>query len=217
MTETTIIPLELRHAGGEGPHVLTGLCVPYNRTTLKAGYPKGERFLPGALAKAQAAAAKIRLTDFHQPGQARRPVGVATELRDTAEGLLGTFRFYDTPEGRGAFENVAEGTYGGLSVGFLPVRERTAPDGAREVIEARLFHVSLVDEPAYEEAQILAHRAAEEAAQEAHKPAPTGPETPPAPAPSGRDLDALLARTWDLGAFRGTENAITVGLEYGSR
>jgi HK97 family phage prohead protease len=157
MTDSTVLPLELRRAGD---HTLEGLCVPYDRTTMKAGYPHGERFLPGAFADVttRSGQTRIRLTDSHIEGDARRPVGIATELRDTSSGLFGTFRFYNTPEGRGAWENVTEGTYGGLSVGFVPVTERRAADGAREIVKARLFHVSLVDEPAYDEAKVLAVR-----------------------------------------------------------
>jgi HK97 family phage prohead protease len=156
MTEATILPMELRRAGD---HTLEGLCIPYGVTTMKAGYPKGERFLPGAFSEVVSGRSKIRLTDSHDE-TGKRPIGVATELRETPDGLFGTFRFYNTPEGRGAWENVVEETYGGLSVGFVPVAEGRASDGAREVSRARLFHVSLVDEPAYDDARILAVRAA---------------------------------------------------------
>lgn len=158
-SETTVLPLQLRAAAGD-QHVLEGLCVPYGRTSMKTGHPRGERFLPGALADAVPYYAKIRLTDAHTPGAVRRPVGVATALRDTDEGLWGTFRFYATPEGRGAWENVLEDTYGGLSVAFNAAQERQGRDGAREIMKATLHHVALVDEPAYEEAKVLAVRAA---------------------------------------------------------
>lgn len=159
MTETTIVPMELRRADTSS-HVLEGLCVPYGRTTTKAGHPAGERFVAGAFSDATRSTAKVRLTDSHIPSETRRPVGVATELRDTADGLHGVFRFYDTPEGRGAWENVLEDTYGGLSVGFVADAERRGTDGAREVVRAKVFHVSLVDVPAYEDARILAVRSA---------------------------------------------------------
>lgn len=187
-TETTTVALELRRAGEHG---LEGICVPYNRVTLKAGHAKGERFLPGAFAELDARA-KIRLTDSHLEGEARRPVGVGTEFRDTAHGLFGTFRFYDTPEGRGARENVLEETYGGLSVGFLPIVERRAADGVREIVKARLFHVSLVDEPAYEEARVLAVREAQV-------------EDP--------ELTALIAKSWDVESF--PEPVDLAGLVFG--
>lgn len=173
MTETTVVPLELRKTA---ENVLEGVCVPYGVTTMKAGHPRGERFLAGAFADVDTRA-KIRLTDSHLEGDQRRPVGVGTEFRDAAEGLVGAFRFYNTPEGRGARENVIEGTYGGLSVGFVPIEERTGEDGAREVVKARLFHVSLVDEPAYDDAKILAVRSA----------------LP--------DVSALLAVTYDLADY----------------
>jgi HK97 family phage prohead protease len=157
-TETTTVPLELRRSTSD-ELTLEGLCVPYGVTSLKAGYPRGERFLPGAFADVDTRA-KIRLTDSHLEGDARRPVGVGTAFRETPQGLWGGFRFYNTPEGRGARENVIEETYGGLSVGFVPIQVRTGEDGAREVVKARLFHVSLVDEPAYDDAKVLAVRAA---------------------------------------------------------
>ena len=173
MTEATLLPLELRKSG---EHTLDGICVPYNVTTMKAGYPHGERFLPGAFADLVNTRAKIRLTDVHDES-GRRPLGVATEFRDTETGLFGTFRFYNTPEGRGGWENAQEETYGGLSVGFMPVDERRADDGAREIVRARLFHVSLVDEPAYEDARVLAVRSARP------------------------DVEALLAVSYDLGDY----------------
>lgn len=174
-TEITTLPLELRAA--EDGNTLDGLCVPYGETTLKAGYPKGERFLAGAFADLiSSGVAKIRLTDSHDES-GRRPIGVATEFRDEAAGLWGRFRFYNTPEGRGGRENVVENTYGGLSVGFLPLQERTGDDGAREILRARLFHVSLVDEPAYSDARVLAVRSA----------------LP--------DVSELLAVSYDLAAF----------------
>lgn len=159
--ETTTIPLELR-ASDDG-NSLDGLCVPYGETTMKAGYPHGERFVAGAFAdlveSRSSARSKIRLTDSHDE-TGRRPIGVGIEFREEPSGLWGRFRFYNTPEGRGGRENVLEETYGGLSVGFLPLSERRADDGAREILKARLFHVSLVDEPAYSDARVLAVRSA---------------------------------------------------------
>lgn len=159
MTESTVVPLELRKSAE--PHTLDGVCVPYNVVTLKAGHPKGERFLPGAFAEvaARTGQTRIRLTDSHDD-TGRRPIGIGVEFRETPDALLGKFRFYNTPEGRGGWENAQEETYGGLSVGFVPIEERVASDGVREIVRARLFHVSLVDEPAYDDAKVLAVRAA---------------------------------------------------------
>lgn len=154
---TEFTALEVREVNGQ--HELFGICVPYNRITTKVGATP-ELFRPGSLAGAVPKAAQIRLVDENHQLRGRRPVGVATALEERGdEGLFGRFRFYNTPEGRAALENTSEGTYGGLSVGFVAVREQEV-NGTREILEARLHHVSLVDEPAYEDARILAVRGA---------------------------------------------------------
>jgi HK97 family phage prohead protease len=155
-TETIIVDLgrmELRDAEG-GAHELDGICVPYGLETRKAG-PTPERFALHAFAGVSAA--KVRLVDENHAWKGRRPVGVAKSLNDEEFGLVGRFRFYDTPEGRSAYENVRAGTYGGLSVGFVATREHVV-GGVREITEAKLHHVSLADEPAYDAAQIIAVR-----------------------------------------------------------
>jgi len=176
--ETTYVPvtsLEARDAGS-GVHELEGVCVPYDVVTTRvAGQP--EVFRRGAFSTlATALPSKVRLTDHNHSDQ-RRPVGVATALTDAEDGLRGRFRFYDTPEGRAAYENVREETYGGLSIGFVSVRAEVK-DGVRNVLEARLHHVSLVDEPAYEDAQVMALRAAQDRyAIFRHRPQVTVPDT----------------------------------------
>lgn len=177
MTEqSTTYALEVREAATtpEGRHTLEALCVPYDQTTTLIGwdlreFPGGEKFARGAFADLIAAPAawpKVRLTDSHVETAKRRPVAKGTSFRETSDGLVGTFQFFATPEGRGAFENVTEGTYGGVSVGFgIPDGGQRREGGTRVVTRARLHHVSLVDEPAYESAQVLAVRAADEAAQ----------------------------------------------------
>ncbi|ANC29930.1 HK97 family phage prohead protease [Isoptericola dokdonensis] len=97
----------------------------------------------------------MRLTDSHVSGEQRRPVARATFFTETTAGLFGTFRFFNTPEGRSAFENTKEGTYSGVSIGFFADQSRTITGSIREVIHADLAHVSLVDVPAYDGAVII--------------------------------------------------------------
>lgn len=155
--------LEVRDA--DGRHELVGIAVPYDRVTDLTPGRRKEKFVNGAFASVVTAPAKIRLVDEnHSIG--RRPAGVAVSFEERAgakPGLYGRWRFYDTPEGRAAFENAREGTYGGLSIGFaVPAGGDQVVAGIREIRQARLHHVSLVDVPAYEDAQILAVRTAPE-------------------------------------------------------
>lgn len=170
--ESATVALELRNLTTDGDrHTLEALCVPYEVPTYAVSVPghRGEVFARGAfsgLLDAPQTWPKVRLTDSHTDTSERRPVAKAADFVDTDEGLVGRFQFFNTPEGRGAWENVVEGTYGGLSVGFIATGERTRSGGLREVTSARLHHVSLVDEPAYREARILATRAEDEARAE---------------------------------------------------
>lgn len=156
--ETTFIEdpqLELR---SEGTHrMLSVRCVPYGQISHKAG-PRPEKFRHGAFAGAIANASKIRLRQKNHDRNTL-PVGVAERLEERDDGLYGVYRFYDTVEGRAAIENVAEGVYGGVSVGFIAVEDADV-DGVREIRRAKLDHVSLVESPAYEDARILALRSA---------------------------------------------------------
>lgn len=166
--ETTIAvsvdSLELRDAD-DGSHELVGICVPFDTPTMKAG-PRPELFARDAFPYIADGVGKVRLTDENH-AEGRRPVGVARAFEQRAAGLWSRFRFYGTTEGRNAWENVREGTYGGLSVGFVAVRDAIV-DGVRVIREAKLHHVSLVDEPAYDDAVILAVRAADPLAQYAN-------------------------------------------------
>jgi phage prohead protease, HK97 family len=152
---TAHLPFELR-ATAEG--LLEGRCIPYGQTSMRTGHPHGERFAPGAFATSIASrAGKIRLKSLHRDPM---PVGVDTRLEERPDGLYGTFRLYDTPEGRAAVERARDGVYGGLSVEFRALKTRQGPDGAREVTEAALHAVALEVDPAYDEARILALRSA---------------------------------------------------------
>lgn len=157
--------LEIRR---EGEHrILTVRCVPYGAISHRAG-PRPERFAPHAFAGAPARASKIRLRDANH-AKDRPPVGVAQHLEDRDDGLYGQFRFYDTTEGRAALENVVENVYDGVSVGFY-AEDDTVIDGVREVRRAQLHHLSLVEEPAYDDARILAVRSADRYAAALRKP-----------------------------------------------
>lgn len=171
-------PYKLR-AAADG--TLEGICVPFGEVSPFTEHAEGERFTRGAFTKTLKIRGprKVRLKSLHSEVM---PVGIATELEEQDGGLFGRFRLYDTPEGRGARERALDGVYGGMSIEFLPVKERRADDGVTEVTEAILHAVALEIEPAYQGAQVMAVRSAkEERAKHAWlwEKVPTVPESDP--------------------------------------
>lgn len=154
--ETTYIPLDgLQLRTVDDRHVIEGICVPYNTPTDKAGRDL-EQFAPGTFDDLITSGAKVKLTDYNHSMQ-RVPVGYSSLFEERAAGLWGRFRLNNTPEGESARANAAEGVYAGLSIGFY-TRAEEQRAGVRTVTAAKLDHVSLVEEPAYVDARILAVR-----------------------------------------------------------
>jgi phage head maturation protease len=130
--------------------------------------------MPGAFTRSvtQPAGARVPFTTAHTSGtgtvdkstMVARPVTWQTS--DPAE-LCAVLRFYDTPDGWDAFCRARDGELNGGSVGFRALAERDGPDGAREVTEAQLHHVALLDRaqstPAYDAPALLEVRAASDA------------------------------------------------------
>jgi HK97 family phage prohead protease len=157
--ETTYAEPQLFEQRSEGDrHYIEGICVPYGRVTTRVG-PTPEVFERGAFADLVASARKVKLTDYNHSHQ-RVPVGYSEEFQDRDAGLWCRFRLNRTPEGESARANATEGVYQGLSVGFI-ARQHEMRSGVRHVTSARLDHVSLVEDPAYLEAEILAVRGAQ--------------------------------------------------------
>lgn len=157
--ETTYAEPQLFEQRSEGDrHFIEGICVPYDRVTTRVG-PTPEVFQRGAFDDLVASGAKVKLTDYNHSRQ-RVPVGYSEVFEDRAAGLWARFRLNRTPEGESARANAQEGVYAGLSVGFV-AREHEIRQGVRHVMKARLDHVSLVEDPAYLEAEILAVRGAQ--------------------------------------------------------
>ena len=149
----------------EGRHYIEGICVPYERVTNRVG-PTPELFERGAFADLAESGKKIRLTDYNHSKE-RVPVGYSEAFEERTAGLWARFRLNQTPEGESARANAADGVYQGLSVGFH-ARADAILDGVRHVQSARLDHVSLVEQPAYIEAEILDVRASLTGARSIH-------------------------------------------------
>jgi len=157
--ETTYAEPQQFETRSEGDtHYIEGICVPYGRITHRVG-PTPEAFERGAFHDLMASERKVKLTDYNHSSQ-RVPVGYSEEFQDREGGLWARFRLNRTPEAVSARANALEGVYQGLSVGFI-ARQHEMRDGVRHVTSARLDHVSLVEDPAYLEAEIMAVRGAQ--------------------------------------------------------
>lgn len=157
--ETTYIALDGLELRAENDrHILEGICVPYLTPTTLAG-PEPEQFAPGTFADLVSSHARVKLTDYNHSDK-RVPVGASLLFEERSAGLWGRFRLNNTPEGESARANAAEGVYQGLSIGFYPRAEELRA-GVRTVTSAHLDHVSLVEQPAYVDARIMALRNAD--------------------------------------------------------
>lgn len=158
--EMTYAPLQaMEQRSDNGRHYIEGICVPYGKVTTRVG-PVPEQFEPGAFSDLVQSGKQIKLTDYNHSNQ-RVPVGYSEVFEERSAGLWSRFRLNRTPEGESAHANATEGVYQGLSVGFH-ARADEMRNGVRHVLSARLDHVSLVEDPAYLEAEILAVRGADD-------------------------------------------------------
>lgn len=94
--------------------------------------------------------AKIKLLLQHQPNAI---LGRAQSLVTTDENIYGTFKISASTAGTDALLMASELLYGGLSVG-VEVQKSEPRDGYLLVKAAKLMEVSLVETPAFENAQI---------------------------------------------------------------
>jgi hypothetical protein len=151
--------MELRGVDAQA-RTITGVVAPYDEVSYMTPDPAGERILHGAFAKSIAeTGAKVRLFVGHENRGAS--IGHATSWQDDPAGLSAVFTISASRRGDEALDDARNDGFGGLSVGFLPLRQQRGEDGVREVREARLMEVSLVGVPAYAGARITAVRNAQ--------------------------------------------------------
>ncbi|TSD95043.1 HK97 family phage prohead protease [Skermania sp. ID1734] len=131
-----------------------GLAVPYGVETEihDAGGDYTERFAYGAFGRSIAERGhKVRLMVSHDHRQL--PIGKATELRESQDGLHAAFYVPESRAGDDALNLVKAGVVDSFSIGFRPIRSREVGNVV-ERIEASLYEISLVAAGAYEGATI---------------------------------------------------------------
>lgn len=161
--EQFVSKLELRLVD-EPQRLATMVVCSYGEVSQRAG-ARPERFARGAFTKSVTARGdRIAFTTRHVEDAGKpvpREINVARPVKweagDDLE-LRALVRFYDTPDGWTAFSQARAGELDGGSVGFKAIAERDA-DGVREVTEAALHHVMLVDRsqltPAYDSPRLV--------------------------------------------------------------
>lgn len=140
---------------------ISGLAVPYDQPTdIHDPFEGGsyrEQFAFGAFARTirERGPSRVKLLVSHD--ERRLPIGKATELRETPEGLHAEFHVSATPEGDTALELARDGTLDGLSVSFQPISQTRSGDLVTRT-EVKLREVSLTGFPAYDSARVVAVR-----------------------------------------------------------
>lgn len=156
ITHATFPALELRLAD-TSERIVEGIVVPWGEVSYLTANRNGERFVRGALTRT--VTDRGHLVKLFVNHEHRAAVGVPVGWKaNHPDGCWASFKVKSGPVGDELLEDVRAGLLDGFSVGFLPKRDRRAPDGVTEVLEASLHEVSLVPIAAYDGARVLATR-----------------------------------------------------------
>ena len=138
---------------------VSGLAIPYGQTdTVSDGGPAyQERWVNGCCARTIAErSGKIQLWTQHD--SSKLAIGKASRMEESTDGLFVEFTVSSTRDGLDALRLIRDDVVTGLSVGFTPIRERKAADGAIERLEIAIREISLVNAPALAGSGITAIR-----------------------------------------------------------
>jgi phage head maturation protease len=166
-------PVEVR-AVDEAQRLVTMRIARWGELSRRTQYPRGERLLPGVFTRSIGLRRdRIPIVTRHTGGTGhideRTKVARPIAWQDGPDELAAVLKFYDTPGGWAAYDRARDGEIDAGSVGFRATEERTAADGAREVIAAELHHFALLSTrdgavPAYDGPAVLEVRQAPDSA-----------------------------------------------------
>jgi HK97 family phage prohead protease len=145
-------------ATGDG-RTIVGIAVPYD-VEQRINSNLTEVFRKGAFADVVRAPFRVKLLRGHDTKGL--PLGRATKLKETDDGLYAEMYVSRTAPGDEVLELVRDGALDHLSIGFMPLKNRKREDGVIERIKAHLAEISLVTFGAYGElAQVTGVRETE--------------------------------------------------------
>lgn len=142
-----LVTVDAAAPDGEPKRTVTGLAVPWDTTAVLSG-GESVRFLRGSISESGPAP---KLLEYHDD---TRVIGLVTALADTDAGLMFEAKIANTRAGDDALELLKMGALDSVSVGAVPVKFTSEPDGTMVVSEARMLELSLVTVPAYAQAQV---------------------------------------------------------------
>jgi HK97 family phage prohead protease/HK97 family phage major capsid protein len=142
-----LVTVDAAAPDGEPKRTVTGLAVPWDTTAVLSG-GESVRFLRGSISENGPAP---KLLEYHDD---TRVIGLVTALADTDAGLMFEAKIAATRAGDDALELLKMGALDSVSVGAVPVKFTSEPDGTMVVSEARMLELSLVTVPAYAQAQV---------------------------------------------------------------
>ena len=134
-------------AEGEPSRSITGVAVPWNVTATDSVGTK-VRFMPGSLPED---GRPPRLLEGHDPSKVR---GIVTERVNTPEGMMFTAKLAQTRDADDTMALLLMGAYDSVSVGVVPTKFKFDKDGTMVVENGRWTELSIVAEPAFEQARI---------------------------------------------------------------
>lgn len=136
----------------DGTKKISGYAAVFNSDSVDFGYFV-ERIRPGAFEKTLRENPDVVALMSHDTGQpiARTSAG-NLKISEDSRGLKFEMNPIDTEDGRKAVEWVRSGVAKGMSFGFMPVEDNWSTKNGknlRELVEVRLYEISLVTFPAY--------------------------------------------------------------------
>jgi len=126
---------------------ISGLAVPWNVTTTDSLGTK-VMFKPGSLPED---GRPPRLLEGHDSGKVR---GIVTERLNTDDGMMFVARLAETRDADDTMQLLLMGAYDSVSVGVVPTKFSFDKSGTMVVEAARWSELSIVAEPAFEQARI---------------------------------------------------------------
>lgn len=127
-----------------------GGFIPYESESLNMGFY--EVLKRGCFKKTVAESRDLKFLEEHDDSKLRaRGKNGSLRVMENDEGISFEVILCDTQENRDLYTKVKSGLLSNVSFGFQAIKDRWVDRNHREIIEARLFEISAVGSPAYEE------------------------------------------------------------------